>query len=227
MIWIVFTGEARSARVPSVAHPSAGDHNEIAEFEFSASPYLCVRFVAVVRASPGNPNREQHYWQGNDVDDETREPADHRDFTKGRGRTLDATDRIAYIVDTRPLALEMEVWYVVGLTVAAANLIGTLRGIVGDIVTSRGKSRCCGGGSVRPDDENVLLMSGFLVERGRYVEVVCGAGGVFVGRGVAGRGQGVAAGSRGAGLAALRSWVAWPDCGAFSTGGVESSLGRC
>ena len=41
-----------------------------------------------------------------------------------------------------------------------------------------------------------------------------------MGRGVAGRGQGVAAGSGGAGSAALRPWVAWPDRGAFPAGGV-------
>ncbi len=41
-----------------------------------------------------------------------------------------------------------------------------------------------------------------------------------MGRGVAGRGQGAAGGSGGAGFVARRPWVAWADRGAFSPGGV-------
>src|ERR1019366_7327377 len=87
------------------------------------------------------------------------------------------------------------------------------------------KVGCWGACSVRSDRQNVLQMSGFLVEGGRYVDVVCGAGGVLVGRGVAGRGQGVAAGSGGAGFVAVGSSVAWADRGAFSPGGVGVGSG--
>src|SRR5829696_3674298 len=103
---------------------------------------------------------------------------------------------------------------------AARPMIASLATAGGTPVlpTSRGITRCL---SVRCDGQHSLQVMGFLVERGADADGLGADDGVVVGRVVAGRGQGAAGRSRGAGCAVVRSGVAVAG-GAVLASGVRA-----